>query len=95
MSVLWIANAEVHDPETYKGYAEVASRVIPAHGGVFIARGGEYRQLEGEGRSRNVVIRFPTMEAAVACYEDPEYQAAVEIAKRSAERSIVLVEVTD
>ena len=92
MPALWIATVDVTDPDNYAKYAAVASEVIPAHGGVFIARAGRYVQLEGRERKRNVVARFPDVESAVAAYNDPRYQEAVKIAKASAEREIVVVE---
>jgi len=95
MSALWIARVTVTDPEAYARYAEVASEVIPAHGGTFIARAGRFVQLEGEGRPRNVVAKFPSVEAAEAAYADPRYQEAVKIAQAASEREIVIVETTD
>lgn len=95
MPVLWIAHVDVKDAEAYGKYARVASEVIPAHGGRFIARAGAYRQLEGRDFPRNVIARFPDMEAAQAAYDDPAYQAVLPTAYGAAERSIVLVEVED
>ncbi|WP_112323838.1 DUF1330 domain-containing protein [Oceanibium sediminis] len=92
MPALWIAHVEVTDPDAYAKYAEVASGSIPAHGGVFIARGGRAEQMEGRAFPRNVVARFPTMEAALACYNSPEYQSVVDIAKGASERSLVILE---
>ncbi len=89
---LWIANVDVHDADKYDEYIRIASVVIPEHGGEFIARGGRYVQLEGRERKRNVVTRFPSVEAAVAAYNDPRYQEAVRLAKASSEREIVVVE---
>ncbi|EPX86206.1 hypothetical protein ruthe_01016 [Rubellimicrobium thermophilum DSM 16684] len=88
----WIAHVEVTDPEAYGRYARLATEAIAAHGGVFLARGGRYRQLEGKDRPRNVVARFPSFEAAIACYESPAYQAALAHAKGAAERDLVIVE---
>ncbi|MEM8872464.1 MAG: DUF1330 domain-containing protein, partial [Pseudomonadota bacterium] len=65
---------------------------IPAHGGVFIARGGAFEQLEGRAYPRNVVARFPSMDAALACYNSPEYQAVVPTAIAASDRSVVIVE---
>ena len=65
---------------------------IAAHGGVFLARGGRYVQLEGNDRSRNVVARFPSLEAAEACYRSEAYQAALAHAKGAAVRDLVVVE---
>ena len=53
---------------------------------------GRYVQLEGNDRSRNVVARFPSLEAAVECYNSDKYQAAVGHAKLSSVRDLVVVE---
>lgn len=95
MAALWIARVDVSDAELYGKYIDVASVVIPDHGGEFIARGGRVEQLEGEGRARNVVARFPSVDAAMAAYNDPRYQEAVVWAKDASEREIVVVETTD
>ena len=92
MTALWIAHVEVTDPDAYGEYAKRATEAIAAHGGVFIARAGRYLQLEGRDRARNVVARFPSLEAAVACYNSPEYQDALSFAKDAAERDLVVVE---
>jgi uncharacterized protein (DUF1330 family) len=89
---LWIAHVEVKDAEAYGRYAAIATEAIAAHGGEFLARGGRYRQMEGKDRPRNVVARFPSLEAAVACYESPRYQEALAHAKGAAERDLVIVE---
>lgn len=95
MPALWIATVDVTDEETYAKYVKVASEVIPAHGGKFIARGGRYVQLEGRERRRNVVARFPDVESAEAAYNDPRYQEAVKLARRASDREIVVVEIED
>ena len=92
MTALWIAHVTVTDPEAYAKYAQAAGPAIAAHGGVFLARGGRYQQLEGNDRARNVVARFPSVEDAVACYNSPEYQAALDHARNAAERDLVIVE---
>ncbi|WP_282603836.1 DUF1330 domain-containing protein [Paracoccus sp. PARArs4] len=92
MTALWIANVHVTDAEAYGRYAKAAGPAIEGHGGVFLARGSRHKQLEGRDRARNVVVRFPSLEAAVACYESSEYQAALEHAKGASERDLVIVE---
>lgn len=91
-SALWIAHVEVTNPEAYGTYAKGAGPAIAAHGGVFLARGGRYVQLEGNERARNVVARFPSLEVAVACYNSAEYQAALAHAKGASIRDLVVVE---
>ncbi len=92
MTALWIAHVHVTDPAAYGEYARLAGPSIAAHGGVFLARGGRYVQLEGKDRARNVVARFPSLEDAVACYHSAEYQAALDHARDAAERDLVILE---
>lgn len=92
MGALWIAHVDVTDAETYGKYAAIATEAIAEHGGVFLARAGRYQQMEGNDRARNVVARFPSFEAAVACYESPRYQEALVHAKASSQRDLVIVE---
>jgi uncharacterized protein (DUF1330 family) len=91
-TALWIAHVHVTDPEAYARYAKGATEAIAAHGGVFLARGGRYVQLEGNDRARNVVARFPSLAAAEACYRSDAYQAALAHAKDAAVRDLVVVE---
>lgn len=92
MSALWIARVTVTDPEAYGKYAEIATEAITAHGGVFLVRGGKMDVLEGEGRARNVVARFPSLAAARACYDSPRYREALAFAKDAATRDVIVVE---
>ncbi len=95
MPALWIAHVTVTDPEAYGKYAELAGPAIAKHGGHFIARGGRYVQLEGQERARNVVARFPSLEAAETCYRSPEYQEALSHARGASERELLIVETTE
>ena len=91
-TALWIAHVHVTEAGAYALYAAGATAAIAAHGGVFLARGGRYVQLEGNDRPRNVVARFPSLEAAVNCYNSPDYQAALAHAKDASVRDLVVVE---
>ena len=91
-TALWIAHVKVTDAEAYGRYAALAGPAIAKHGGVFLSRGGRYQQLEGNDRPRNVVARFPSLEAAVACYNSAEYQAALSHAKGASERDLMVLE---
>lgn len=92
MPALWIAHVTVTDEEAYGRYAALATGAIADHGGEFIARGGRFVQLEGRERPRNVVARFPSVEAAEACYHSDAYQAALEHARGASERELMIVE---
>ncbi|WP_370251639.1 DUF1330 domain-containing protein [Nioella sp.] len=91
-SALWIAHVTVTDEAAYSKYAAIATEAIAAHGGVFLARGGRHIQKEGRDHPRNVVARFPSVEAANACYESERYQEALSHARGASERDLVIVE---
>ncbi|HKL44943.1 DUF1330 domain-containing protein [Roseovarius sp. EGI FJ00037] len=95
MPALWIAHVTVTDEEAYGRYAALAGPAIAKHGGQFIARGGRYVQLEGKERARNVVARFPSVEAAETCYHSPEYQEALSHARGASERELLIVETSE
>lgn len=95
MPALWIAHVTVTDEEAYGRYAKLAGPAIEAHGGYFIARAGHYVQLEGTDRPRNVVAKFPSVEAAKTCYHSDAYQEALSHALNAAERELVIVETTE
>jgi uncharacterized protein (DUF1330 family) len=89
----WIAHVHVTDPEEYKKYVSGARDAFVAHGATFLARGGENAEVEGAlGRERHVVIEFPSYQAALECYNSPEYQAARAFRAEAGVATIVLVE---
>lgn len=92
MSALWVSHVSVHDAAAYARYGQAAVPVIAAHGGVFVVRGGAAEVLEGADHARHVVIRFPSLAAARACYDDPAYQAALAHAEGVSDRNLVIME---
>ncbi len=88
----WIAHVTVTDEAAYAEYAKLAGPAIAKHGGEFLARGGRTVDLEGQSRARNVLARFPSVEAAEACYKSAEYSAALDHARGASERELMIVE---
>lgn len=88
----WIAHVEVRDAERYKDYVATAKPAFEKYGANFLARGGPFEPLEGQKRARNVVIEFPSMQAALDCYNSAEYQAAKAIRTTVADADMVIVE---
>ncbi|MFO1123715.1 MAG: DUF1330 domain-containing protein [Hyphomicrobiales bacterium] len=88
----WIARVTVTDPDQYKHYAGAAPEAFKKYGATILARGGTSHQMEGDGRPRNVVIEFPSLQAALDCYNSPEYQSAKARRAGAGLADIVLVE---
>ncbi|OUS20727.1 hypothetical protein A9Q95_10570 [Rhodobacterales bacterium 59_46_T64] len=72
----WVAHMDVSDPQAYDKYRAANAAPFAEYGARFVVRGGAQEVREGACKSRTVVIEFPSMAAAVACYESPGYQAA-------------------
>ncbi len=92
MVAYWIAHVTVTDEAVYGEYVKLASQAVQSHGGRFLARGGRHVTFEGTDHARNVVAEFPSFEAAVGCYESPEYKEALTYASRSSTRHLSIVE---
>jgi uncharacterized protein (DUF1330 family) len=92
----WVAHVEVTDPDQYVHYVEGAKAAFERFGARFLARGGENTEVEGAlGRSRHVVIEFPSYQAAQDCFHSEEYQAAREHRLPAGTASITLIEGLD
>ena len=70
----WIGRVDVNNEEGYKAYAAANAAIFKKYGAKYVIRGGKFECVEGQARSRNVVIEFPDYAAAMACYRSPEYQ---------------------
>ena len=93
MSAYVIARMIITDPERYEAYKALSPGIIAAHGGRFLARGGQVQTLEGEAEThRVVIIEFPTVEAAQAFFRSADYTAAREVRRNAAKFQMVLVE---
>ena len=87
----WVARVTVTDEEGYRNY--VAANAVPfaKYGAKFLVRGGEFDQVEGTTRERNVIIEFPSLSAARDCYHSPEYQAAKALREGASEGDITII----
>ncbi len=88
----WIARVDVHDAEVYKQYAAANAVPLKAHGAKFLVRGGVFENPDGSSRARNVVIEFPSYQAALDCWHSPGYQAALKIRQPVSTGDVVIVE---
>ena len=95
MTAYWIAHVEVTDAESYGRYAQLATTAIESHGGEFLARGTRTVWLEGQERARNVIVKFPSVEAAESCYQSAAYQEALQHARHAANRDLCIIEASD
>ena len=88
----WIVRVSVRDAENYPNYLTAAKPAFEKYGAKFLVRGGEFQVMEGQARDRNVVVQFPDVEAALACYQSPEYQAARKIRVANADADFLIIQ---
>ncbi len=94
MPAYWVARSKINDPALYKEYTDRVPDALAPFGGRVLARGGDFRILEGpEKFHRFVVIEFPSMEDAIACHDSQAYREAAAFRKDGAgEVELVIVE---
>ncbi len=92
MSAFWIVRITVSDDAQYAEYTSRVGFALEQFGGRFLARGGTCVTKEGREHARNVIVEFPSYEAAVACYDSPVYQEAFAYQVGAAERDFCIVE---
>lgn len=88
----WIARVDVQDTEAYKAYAAANGVAFAAYGARFLVRAGRFENPAGNSRSRNVVIEFPSYQAALDCWHSPEYQAAARLREGASVMDLVIIE---
>jgi uncharacterized protein (DUF1330 family) len=88
----WIARVDVHNEDGYKPYAAANPGIFKKYGGRFVVRAGKFEGMEGNSRSRNVVIEFPDYASALACYRSPEYQANIKVRQPHSLIDLIVIE---
>ena len=88
----WVARVDVHNTEAYKDYVASNGVAFAKFGGRFLVRGGQLENPQGTSRSRNVVLEFPSYQAALDCWNSPEYKAAKAKQQGGADMDIIIIE---
>ena len=94
MAGYWIARGTITDEDAYADYARLWAPIGKRFGARFLASGGRHETREGNDHSRLAIIEFPSYEQALACYDDPDYQASLHYAQAAYgnERELIIVE---
>ena len=90
MAVYYIGTYDITNPEVFKQYPPVVLALVPKYGGQILASDTAAYVVEGQARTMNAIIKFPSKEAALGLYNDPEYQEAKRI-RQSSTANITMV----
>src|SRR5262245_38009907 len=88
----WIVRIDIADAEKYKDYVAANAASLRKYGARFLVRAGRFENPEGASRARNVVIEFPSYEAAVACWHSAEYQEVLKLRLPVSTADLIIIE---
>ena len=97
MKAYWVARSKIIDPINYKKYTDQVPGIIAKFGGKVLARGGNFKILEGTDKfHRFVVIEFPSLKHGEECLISEDYKNASFHRKNGAgEVNLILIEEGD
>ena len=88
-----VGQITITNTQAYAVYAAQVPQTIAAFGGRYLVRGGHATQVEGQSQGdRNVVIEFPSREAAEAWYASDGYQSIIKHRTDNASGSLALID---
>ena len=91
MSAYVITDVEITDADLFGQFFERVTGTVEAHGGKFVARGGEIEiRLGSWTPKRLAIIEFGSVEQARAWLDSPEYTALDDLRSRAANINMVL-----
>ena len=91
MSVYVIACYDVVDPKDYEGYVPGVVPLLHKHGAEILAADYQAEALEGHAAGVNVVLKFPSEEAARNWYNDPDYTPVMQIRLNSTKNGSIVM----
>lgn len=92
MAAYLVIEAQISDLEGFSCYAKVVPPLVAQFGGEYLVLGGEHEALEGDwGKTKVVLHRWPSMEAARRFWQSDEYQEAKRLRDGTGQFRVMLV----
>ncbi len=93
MSVYLVIDLTIHDTETYAEYVTKVQSIVEAHGGRYLARGGEVTTLSGEWKpERLVIVEFPSENDLRGWLASDDYRALAPLREGTTTARAVFIE---
>jgi uncharacterized protein (DUF1330 family) len=90
MAAFYIGTYDIVDANEFQKYPPLVMALLPRYGGEVLASDTAGVLVEGAMRTMNAIMRFPSKEAALELYNDPDYQEAKRI-RQSSTRNVSMV----
>lgn len=93
MTYYVLATMNLKEENMDRDYMAKVTKVIEKHGGKYLFRTNNFEQLDNTGYRPDmlVLIEWPTMDAAIEFYGDPEHKELLRLRKQEAETNLFLV----
>ena len=88
----WIVRLDITHVEPFQAYIAANGAVLAQYAAKYLARAGKFTVPEGNTRSRNTIVEFPSYQAALDCWHSAPYQAAKALREGACEIDLVIVE---
>tara|TARA_B100001093_G_scaffold12064_1_gene11201 strand:- start:2979 stop:3290 length:312 start_codon:yes stop_codon:yes gene_type:complete len=89
-----LVDTKITDPVAYEDYKTATKPIAEHYGGVYLTRGGKMDIMQTElwAPARIVLVKFPSMEAAHAFLESPEYAPVKSIRLANSKATLLVLE---
>ncbi len=88
----WICSNNIFDMAGLMEYRAANREVMTRYGAKFLVMHGQQSIEEGSTRAKQIIVEFPSYEAALACHHSPEYQEAAKLRRAVSDGSLLIVE---
>lgn len=93
MKGYWIVlGGPVTDLEAREKYGALWAPIAKKYQARVVSEGSSLDLREGEGIARVLIVEFPSIDLARACYADPEYADAMAYALAASQRTLLILE---
>lgn len=87
-----ILGSEITDHDAQAAYSALWAPIAERYKARLLRGDGAPQLLEGRDTARVLLVEFPDITSARACYDDPEYQIAKTTALRASRRDLLIFE---
>ena len=91
MAAYILVTYDIVDPKAFEPYVPGVIPLLQKHGAEVLVADIDAKTLEGTARGVNVVLKFPSEEAALAFYNDPAYAPVRKIRRDSCKDNYVVL----
>jgi uncharacterized protein (DUF1330 family) len=91
MAVYYIGSYDIHNMEEFMKYPQKVMELLPKYGGKVLASDVNAIVLEGTAKTMNAIIEFPSEEAVLAMYNDPDYEQIKKLRQNTTSNTSMVV----